>query len=160
MPKSNCSLLIVDVQAAFYIPPETLANIERYSATFERRIYTRFVNPAHSLFRTKLGRDSCKPGSPDMRLLLKPRPGDLVLNKRGYCLSEAQIRRLRAKGISKVIVCGMDTEACVLGVMYSLFDGRIDCRLAPKQYCHSTAGLDREARRITEEQFVPLKSNK
>lgn len=160
MPKTKFALMIVDVQAAFYMPPETLANIDRYSKTFERRIYTRFVNPAHSLFRRKLGRDACKPGSPDMRLLLKPQPRDIVMNKRGYCLSEAQVRGLKAKGVTKVIVCGMDTDACILGVMFSLFDSGIDCRLAPKQYCHSTAGLEDEARKIVDQQFVPLTSNK
>ncbi|HEU5078940.1 MAG TPA: isochorismatase family protein [Opitutaceae bacterium] len=160
MPKFNCPLLIVDVQAAFFIPPEILANIERYSKNFERRIFTRFVNPPKSIFRRKLGRDACAPGSPDVRLLIKPEPGELVFDKKGYGLSPAQVRRLKAEGVSKVIVCGMDTDACVLGVMYSLFDRGIDCRLAPRQYCYSSQQLDEEARKIMKEQFPVLNSKR
>ena len=156
MAKLKYPLIIVDVQAAFTIPPKVLAGIEHYSKRFEWRIFTRFVVPKKSIFRSVLGMDSCAPGSPDLRLLIKPSAKDLVLDKHSYGLSQSQILKLRALGVTKAVVCGLDTDACVLGTMFSLFDGGIACRVAPSRYCFSNQNLDTEARKIIEQQFPSL----
>jgi len=160
MAQHNYPLVIVDVQAAFMIPPKKLAAIERYSRQFERRIFTRFVVDPNSVFRRILGNDSCAPGSPDMRLLITPEKNDIVFDKHGYGLSAKQIQRLRRMNIREVIVCGMDTDACVLGTMFSLIDGGIAPRVAPPRYCHSNQNLDTEARMIMAAQFPKLHSSK
>lgn len=145
-------LLIVDLQAAFAVPPKLVAQIETFSQRFDRRIFTRFVNPPGSFFRRKLGFTSCGPGSPDLRLLIEPGPRDLVLNKPSYGLTPAQVRRLRDLGIRRVTVCGIETDACVLGVQFSLFDGRIDARVV-ERLCWSAEGLHDCAVRIMRRQF-------
>jgi nicotinamidase-related amidase len=160
MAQHNYPLVIVDVQAAFMIPPKKLAAIERYSRQFERRIFTRFVVEPNSVFRRVLGNDSCAPGSPDLRLLIEPAKHDIVFDKHGYGLSPKQIEKLRRMKIREVMVCGMDTDACVLGTMFSLIDGGIAPRVAPPQYCHSNQNLDTEARKIMAAQFPKLHSNR
>lgn len=152
-------LIIVDLQQGFPPPPQFVARVRRYSRRFTRRIFTRFVNPAGSLFRTKLKRRSCGPGSEDLELLIQPEKGDIVLRKEGYGLSPSAIRRLRALRIKRVTVCGVDTDACVLGVMFSLFDAGIECRVR-KDMCWSSTGLHRQAMRIIEEQFPPPKKKR
>jgi len=156
MAQHNYPLVIVDVQAAFKIPPRKLAAIERYSRQFERRIFTRFVIPPKSVFRQVLGLDSCAPHSPDLRLLIEPSKNDIVFDKRGYGLSDSQVRRLRDLKIRRVMVCGMDTDACVLATMFSLIDGGVAPRVAPAAYCHSNQNLDTEARKIMRSQFPKL----
>lgn len=156
MPQHNYPLVIVDVQAAFQVPPKTLAAIERYSRRFERRIFTRFVIETDSIFKRVLGNDSCAPGSPDLRLLIEPAKQDIVFDKHGYGLSPKQIARLRKMNIREVMVCGLDTDACVLGTMFSLIDGGIAPRVAPARYCHSNQNLDTAARRIMAKQFPKL----
>ena len=135
------ALMIVDVQRAFEPPPAFLKKLARYSRRFPCCVYTRYVNPAGSLFRTVLKQKCCAPGSADVELLLTPRPSDLVLDKVAkYGLTPAQIGKLKRRGIRCMTVCGLDTDACVLAVMFSLFDGGIECQLKEKMCC-SSSGL-------------------
>jgi nicotinamidase-related amidase len=145
-------LVIVDLQCAFPVPAALVDRIKAYSRRFERRIFTRFVNPPGSLFRRLLKQNSCPPGSADTALQIAPSPGDLVFTKTGYGLKPAHCRKLKAIGANQAIVCGIDTDACVLGVMFSLFDAAIECRLK-KDLCWSSTGLHREGLKIIEQQF-------
>lgn len=154
--KSPTTLVIVDLQQAFPPPPRFVAALRRYAMRFDRRIFTRFVNPRGSLFRRRLRQRCCAPGSRDTELIIAPEPGDLVLTKNGYGLHPADLRRLKRRGIREVTICGVDTDACVLGVMFSLFDVGIACR-AKAKYCRSSSGLHQEALRIIQEQFEPLR---
>lgn len=149
-------LIIVDLQRAFTVPPKLVAAIEEYGKRFKRRIYTRFENPRGSLFRKLLKMDSCPPGSTDTVLYIQPQKGDILITKRGYGLSASQVKRLKRLGVKRAVVCGIDADACVLGVMFSLFDGGIDCRAA-FDLCFSTSGLHAEAVKIIENQFPPSK---
>lgn len=154
MPRRR-TLVIVDLQKAFPPPTRFVEAVRRYAKRFDRRVFTRFVNRRGSLFRRRLHQYCCAPGSEDTELLIAPEPGDIVLTKDGYGLKPADLRRLKRLGIREVTVCGVDTDACVLGVMFSLFDAGISCR-AKAKYCRSTAGLHRHACRIIDEQFEPL----
>jgi nicotinamidase-related amidase len=145
--------MIVDVQRAFSPPPAFLAKLRRYMRHFPCRIFTRYVNPAGSAFRRLLKQESCSPGSPDCDLLLTPAEGDLVFTKMArYGLTAAQVRKLKQRRINRVTVCGLDTDACVLGVMFSLFDAGIECHLKEKM-CWSSSGLHQPAVAIIREQF-------
>lgn len=146
------ALMIVDVQAAFDPPPAFIKKLTRYSKRFPCRVFTRYVNPAGSMFRKVLGQKCCAPGSADTQLLIAPSPGDLVFDKTTYGLKPAAIRRLKKRGIKQLTVCGLDTDACVLGVMFSLFDAGIICHLK-ETMCWSSSGLHRPAVAIIREQF-------
>lgn len=154
--RDDHALIIVDVQEAFEAPPQLLEGIRRYSRRFKRRVFTQFVNPRGSLFRKLLKQHSCLPGTSDLRLLIEPEPGDKVIRKDGYGFKEKDIRRLKAAGIKRATVCGVDTDACVLGVMFSLFDHGIEPRVK-EDLCWSSTGLQREALKILREQFPPPK---
>ncbi len=146
------ALIVVDVQQAFTIPSWIVKGIRRHGRNFERRVFTQFVNLPGSLFREKLDQHSCAPGSADLRLLIEPEPEDLVIRKAGYGLKGSDIRRLKAAGIRCVEVCGVDTDACVLGVMFTLFDAGIECH-AKEDLCWSATGLHKAGLKIIREQF-------
>ena len=151
------ALIIVDIQKAFPPPQKFVERVRRYSRRFKQRVFTRFENPPGSVFRTKLKQRCCAPGSDDTELLIEPEKGDVVLTKQGYGLSAAAIKRLRTMGVKRATVCGVDTDACVLGVMFSLFDAGIACRVR-EDMCWSSSGLHREAMKIITEQFPPPKT--
>ncbi len=146
------ALLIVDVQRAGDPPERFIRKLRAYSARFPCRVFTRFVNPGNSMFRRLLQQTCCFPGTPDTELLLNPSRGDLVISKSTYGLTLAHIRRIKARGIKSVIVCGLDTDACVLGVMFSLFDAGIECHLK-EEMCWSSSGLHKPALAIIRAQF-------
>jgi nicotinamidase-related amidase len=148
------TVFVVDLQRAFEVPPKLLERIRRYTARFHCRIFTRFENPPDSLFRSELKQKCCGPGSPDTELLLPPQQGDLVLVKHGYGLKPDDVRKIKRRGIRRVTVVGIDTDACVLGVMFSLFDAGIECH-AKEDLCWSStsARMHRAGMAIIEQQF-------
>ena len=146
------AIIIVDLQKAFPVPPDLVRKIDERSRDFRLRVFTKFLNEPDSLFCRKLQRDSCLPGTAERELLIEPGPGDLVLDKRGYGLTADQIAQLRSAGIKKALICGVDTDACVLGVVFSLFDAGVDCEVDPA-LCWSSTGLHHEALTIVREQF-------
>lgn len=150
--RANTALIIVDVQREFPIPPQMLNRIEAYSRTFPCRVFTRFINPPGSFFRRKLKMTCCAPNSKGTELLIPPQRGDIVFDKHGYGLDSAQLQRLKRRGISRAVVCGLETDACVLGIMFSLFDAEIDARIEPT-LCWSSTGLHLEALQIIAMQF-------
>lgn len=146
------ALVIVDVQRAFAPPPAFVEKLRRYLRRFPCRIFTRYVNPPGSMARRILKRKCCAPGTVDNDLLLPPAPGDIVVDKPTYGLPPGTIRQMKRRGIKQVTVCGLDTDACVLGVMFSLFDAGIVCHLK-EDMCWSSSGLHRPALAIIREQF-------
>jgi nicotinamidase-related amidase len=126
--------------------------LRRYSRRFPCRIFTRYINPAGSMFRKVLKQKCCAPGSADTRLLLEPSPEDIVIDKDSYGLKPRQLHLFHRRKIRRVTVCGLDTDACVLGVMFSLFDAGIECHLK-EEMCWSSSGLHRPAVLITRAQF-------
>lgn len=146
------AIVIVDLQKAFPIPTDLIRRIEERARAFPLRVFTRFVNLPDSLFRRKLDRSSCQPGDPAGELVLTPGPDDLVLEKAGYGLGAEHIATLRAANLRRVLVCGVDTDACVLGVTFSLFDAGIDCEVEP-DLCWSSVGLHENALKIIRAQF-------
>ena len=144
--------MIVDVQRAFAPPPAFLKKLERYARRFPCRVFTRYINPRGSMFRKLLKQKCCAPGSIDTELLLEPQPGDLVIDKTSYGLKPKDLARLHRRKITAITVCGLDTDACVLGVMFSLFDAGIECHLK-EDMCWSSSGLHQPAVKIIRAQF-------
>lgn len=146
------AIIIVDLQKAFPIPADLVAKIEARSREFPRRVFTKFINEPDSLFRTKLKRTSCTPGLPETELILPTTAQDIVLEKRGYGFTAAQIGQLKQADVRKALVCGVDTDACVIGVVFTLFDAGIDCEVE-RDLCWSSTGLHEPALQIIREQF-------
>ncbi|HKB92574.1 MAG TPA: isochorismatase family cysteine hydrolase [Opitutaceae bacterium] len=146
------ALLIVDVQRAFNPPPQFIERVRSYSRRFPCRVFTRYINPPGSMFRRTLKQKSCPPGSSEIELLIEPERGDLVFDKPTYGLTAKHIRELKRRKIRRVTVCGLDTDACVLGVMFSLFDAEIECHLK-ENMCWSSSGLHKPALSIIRQQF-------
>ena len=152
------AIIIVDLQKAFDVPPKLVNQIDAYSRGFAKRIFTRFENPRGSLFRRKLNLHACAPGTRDTELWLEPEKNDMLIVKHGYGLAPRAIARLRKLGVKRATVVGMDTDACVLAVMFSLFDAGITCRVHT-DLCWSSSGLrlHRAGMTVIKQQFPPPK---
>lgn len=108
-------LLIVDVQATFAPPDwlvkgvQSLANRMPSVATIE--LHDEEITP----FQAQLGWSPAV----DDRCLVK---ADQLFIKYGYSPSAATMQHLKQLNPERVLVCGIQTETCVLAAGYSLFD--------------------------------------
>ena len=109
------ALLIVDVQASFPVPTEvvhglsSLCKVLPSVATVER--HDESVTP----FERQLG---WAPGKADESLVA----ADRVFIKHGYLPPRAAIEYLKSLRVDRVLVAGIQTEACVLAAGFALFD--------------------------------------
>ena len=144
MTMKNC-LVIIDVQRGFLssrtrqVPPRIKALIEQCS--FDHIVATRFRNSLNSPYVQLLGWTG----------LMQPREQalhDIVLDKaeriftkKGYtCFSPAFNRFIREKKIGKLIICGIDTDCCVLKSAIDAFERGIECDVVC-DCCASNGGI-------------------
>jgi hypothetical protein len=119
-PGEHTGLLIVDVQHAFSPRLALTAGIAALALRYAITAATRFVNGPGSLYRRALDWHGCSDG-PDTRLAIDFIPG-IVVDKWGYGLPRHAVDRLTLTGITEWHLCGLETDACVLAVAYSLWD--------------------------------------
>lgn len=112
-------LLVVDVQPSFAPPDWLVTDIRALakrmpsSATVERH------DESRTPFERQLG---WRPARDDESLVA----ADRVFVKYGYLPPREMIDYLVARQPERVLVCGMQTETCVLGAGYMLFDAGLN----------------------------------
>lgn len=108
-------LLIVDVQSTFS-PPEWLVDgvralSERILTIASVELHDEQVTP----FEQQLG---WHPAAEDESLV----EADKVFIKHGYGQTAETIEYIKQLGVERVLVCGIQTETCVLAAGFALFD--------------------------------------
>ena len=124
-PGKSAGLLVVDVQHGFSPAAALVAGINALAPRYAMTAATRFTNAHDSLYRRVLGWNGCSAGS-DTHLAVDFRPG-IVIDKWGYGLprhavDRLALGRLATDGIKEWHLCGLETDACVLAVAFSLWD--------------------------------------
>lgn len=118
-------LLIIDVQNGFindwtaHVP----MRVEGLQETFDSVLVTRLYNPQKSLYRKLIGWNGFSLGSVDTQLAFAPSPDTTIIDKSSYsCVNTAFIDRLRRDGVSRVHLCGTNTDGSVLASAIGLFE--------------------------------------
>ncbi|MGO4327218.1 cysteine hydrolase family protein [Cupriavidus sp. 2TAF22] len=109
------ALLIIDIQPSFSPPPWL---VERVAALVGRLPTVATVerhDEAVTPFRRQLG---WAPAPADDSLVA----ADQVFVKHGYAPSPDTIAHLQGLNLDRVLVCGIQTETCVLAAGFALFD--------------------------------------
>lgn len=112
-------LLIVDIQSTFS-PPEWLVDRARWLAAklpaiASVELHDEQVTP----FDRQLGWHPAAEGEGLVEV-------DRVFVKHGYGQTAEAIAYLRELGVERVLVCGMQTETCVLAAGFALFDAGLN----------------------------------
>ena len=124
----DVALLIVDVQHGFindstrHIIPlvENLQN--RYAHIFA----TRFTNTTGSPYRNLMDWHRFGAGSQDTELAFRPLPEARIIRKSTYtCVTPDFLDTLRQQRVTKVHICGIDTDVCVMKCAMDLFENGI-----------------------------------
>lgn len=130
-------LLIVDIQSTFS-PPEWLVDRARWlSARLPTIASIELHDEQVTPFQRQLG---WHPAAEDECLV----EVDRVFVKHGYGQTAETLDYIRQLGVERVLVCGMQTETCVLAAGFALFDAG----LSPTLVTDLTVGssLDRSGR--------------
>lgn len=135
-------LLIIDTQIGFinqntkHIPPL----VEKIQYEFKYVYVTKFFNPRGSFYRKLIKWNKLSKNSKEFDLAFKARKDAVIIEKSIYsCITGDFLNSLKNKGITKVYICGIDTDICVTKCAVDLFENRIQPFILEK-YCASTAG--------------------
>ena len=109
------ALLIIDVQPSFAPPAWLVAGIGALIGTMPSVATVERHDEARTPFQRQLG---WAPGASDDSLV----PADKVFVKHGYLPSPDAIAHLAALRPSRVLVCGIQADTCVLAAGFALFD--------------------------------------
>lgn len=138
-------LLVIDLQKSFInentemlIPKITkLLNENK----FEKVVFTRFINSYDSIWFKKLNYTGCM--TEESKSLQIDSRSNKVIDKKIYsALGRELITYIKENDITKIYLCGIDTECCVLKTAFDLFENAYDVYML-KDYCACMNGNER-----------------
>lgn len=109
------ALLIIDVQNTFNPPDWLVAGICRLASRMPSVATLEVHDETRTPFERQLG---WKPAANDESLV----PANTLFAKHGYMPTPETIDHLRGMGTDRVLVCGIQTDTCVLAAGFALFD--------------------------------------
>ncbi|MDR2307916.1 MAG: cysteine hydrolase family protein [Paucimonas sp.] len=112
-------LLIVDVQSTFSPSEKLVDGIRALSAYIPTVASVELHDESVTPFQRQLG---WHPASDDMALV----EADKVFVKHGYGQTTETLDYLKGLGVERVLVCGLQTETCVLAAGFALFDAGLN----------------------------------
>jgi nicotinamidase-related amidase len=112
---SKPALMIIDVQTSFSPPAWLVTGISALIGTMPSIATIERHNEERTPFQRQLG---WAPGSSDDSLV----PADRIFVKHGYLPPPEAIEHLATLRPSRVFVCGIQADTCVLAAGFALFD--------------------------------------
>jgi nicotinamidase-related amidase len=152
------ALLVVDVQSYFVkeAPDGFATKIADHisNSSYDFVGFTIFRNTYNSNFVKSLGWEDCQ-DEEDTKLANELSPfistTDTNVFSLKYTYSAMQAldlqETLRQRGIEEIVLCGIDTDACVLATAFEAFDLGYKVNVL-FDLCHSTGNLTKEAKAI------------
>jgi nicotinamidase-related amidase len=118
------ALLVIDIQPSFAPPDWLVRDAAALAATMPSVATVERHDEARTPFERQLG---WKPGPADEPLVQT----DRVFIKHGYLPPPTLITHLQSLGVERVLVCGIQTDTCVLAAGFMLFDAGLSPTLLP-----------------------------
>jgi len=138
-------LLIIDLQSDFindntnYIP-QKINNLLNEN-TFDKVVFTRFINSYDSIWYKKLNYSGCL--TDDSKNILINTRDNVVIDKKVFSALGKELKQyIEDNDISKIYLCGIDTECCILKTALDLFENNYEVYVL-KDYCGCMEGLKR-----------------
>ena len=138
------NIIIVDMQKGF-INENTEHLIEKINNylkanKFDNVFYTRYLNYEDSMFVKYLNWKEMF-DEDNQKIVVDVLPNSTIFNKYGYGLTTEMINEIKKRNIDEIEVCGVNTDACVLAIMFNLFDNNIN-PIVNESLCGSSIGND------------------
>lgn len=140
----NTLLLIIDLQKDF-INDNTEDIIEKIENLisqnkFNEVLFTRFINSKDNICFKRLNYLGCI--DEEGQKIVINTSNNKIIDKEIYsALNNDLIKYIENNNISKIYLCGIDTECCVLKTAFDLFESNYDVYIL-KDFCASTHGKE------------------
>lgn len=148
--------MVVDMQKGFMNENNNflIDKINEYlkNNNFDYIFYTKFNNNNASLFSKLLNWNEMI-SSEAQELAVDFHSKAIIFEKDGYGLTKNQIDTLKKMNIAEIEICGTDIDACVLSIMFNLFDAGIKPILLKDLTGSSTKDMMPPALKIIKNQF-------
>ena len=141
-------LLLIDIQYGFKAAEELISYIEKINIEkYDKIIATQFINNEKTLFYKNNYKEMMKE---DENINLYPiinKISDNIIKKDTYSIPLNKLYQIvNKKDIENIDIIGVDTDACVLATMFSLWDEKIPftllkARTSGKYGIHDAAKL-------------------
>ncbi len=138
-------LLVIDLQKQFinkhtnFLPAKIDKIIKQNK--FEFVVFTKFINSTDSVFCEKLNWKGCLTN--ESREIVINTGKSKIFEKTIYSALNDELKNYIIKNkITKIYLCGIDTECCVLKTALDLFENNFDVYVL-KDFCASTHGKTR-----------------
>lgn len=135
-------LLIIDLQNGF-VNEHTKEISKKVNLLLDEKrfndvIFTRYINSENNVCYKRLNYTECM--SEESKAITIDTRGYKVIDKEGYTAVTDELKTyIKENNISKIYVCGIDTECCVLKTAYDLFEQDYDVYIL-SEYCACMAG--------------------
>lgn len=136
----NTLLLVIDMQQEF-INENTIHlinKIEKIKNNYKNIIYTKFINSKDSRWTKDLNWYGCLTKE-SQKLVIDPEDNKVIEKNIYSSVNKELIEYINKNNISKIHICGIDTECCVLKTAFDLFENNYDIYVL-KDYTASTKG--------------------
>ncbi len=145
------ALVVVDPQPAF-MPPRLAQAIASHArgTRYDAIAVTRFANSRSCMVFRQTGYGGCFPQSPESKVyecILDLRAPVFTKNGNSVFAARGLKKFLRKNKVKKIVLCGTDTDCCVLASAFAALDNGFFVEVLPK-YCASSSGSHKEGMKI------------
>ena len=123
----NILLLVIDMQQEF-INENTnhlINKIDKLKEEYKNIIYTKFINSPKSRWVKDLNWNGCLTKE-SQKLVIDPKNNKIIEKEIYSSLNKELIEYINKNNISKIHICGIDTECCILKTALDLFENDYD----------------------------------
>ena len=123
----NILLLVIDMQQEF-INENTkhlINKIDKLKEEYKNIIYTKFINSPKSRWVKDLNWNGCLTKE-SQKLVIDPKDNKIIEKEIYSSLNKELIEYINKNNISKIHICGIDTECCILKTALDLFENDYD----------------------------------
>jgi len=140
----NTLLLIIDLQKDFinHNTKDIIEPIENLilQNKFDKIVFTRFINSKDNICFKRLNYLGCM-DEEGQKIVINTNNNKIIDKKIYSALNNELIEYIENNNISKIYLCGIDTECCVLKTAFDLFENNYDVYIL-KEYCASITGKE------------------
>lgn len=140
----NTLLLIIDVQEQFMARADEglrfCEKIEKLQDDYGHVAISRFVNNQQTFWVKYLEWNKMMEGDDGTKLAIKPKEGAFIYKNDTFSSVNKSLKSyLDKNNIEEIHLCGVDTDACILGTAFALWDLKISFKILI-DHCISSAG--------------------